>query len=75
MTAPADTKLLVVASPIADVSEIHEMTMQNDVKRMHQIPGVDLPAGKAVELKSGSDHIMLMLLEAPATAGTSVHRN
>ena len=34
--------------------------------------GLDLPAGKAVELKPGGYHVMLMDLKAPLTKDTTV---
>lgn len=72
LSATTATTLVAVESPIAAVSEIHEMTMHNDVMRMRQIPGIALPAGEPVELKPGGYHIMLMQLKAPATAGESI---
>lgn len=72
LRSTSTTTLVAVESPIAAVSEIHEMTMHDDVMRMREIPGIELPAGTPVELKPGGYHIMLMQLKAPATAGTSV---
>jgi copper(I)-binding protein len=65
LTAKDNLKLVGVSSPAAGVSEIHEMKMDKDVMRMAAIPALDLPAGKAVELKPGSYHVMLMDLKAP----------
>jgi len=45
------------------VVEIHEMKMDNNVMKMRQITGLDLAAGKMVELKPGSYHIMLLELK------------
>ena len=66
LTAKENTKLVGVSSPAAGVAEIHEMKMEKDVMKMSALPnGLDLPAGKAVELKPGGFHIMLMDLKLP----------
>jgi copper(I)-binding protein len=73
ITAKDNAKLVGVSSPVAGVAEIHEMKMDKDVMRMNALPnGLDLPAGKAVELKPGSYHVMLMDLKAPLVKDTSV---
>jgi copper(I)-binding protein len=72
LTAKADSKLLEARSPVAGVVEIHEMTMDKDVMKMRQIPGLALPAGKAVELKPGGYHVMLMDLKGQVKAGDVV---
>ena len=63
---------MAARSPVAGVVEIHEMTMVDNVMKMRAVPGLDLPAGKAVELKPGGYHVMLMDLKAPLKAGDSV---
>ena len=72
ITAPKAARLVEASSPVAGVTEIHEMTMDNDIMRMRAVPGIDLPAGKAVELKPGGYHVMLMDLKAPITEGQDV---
>jgi copper(I)-binding protein len=73
ITAKDNTKLIAVSSPVAGVAEIHEMKMDKDVMKMAALPnGLDLPAGKAVELKPGGYHVMLMDLKAPLTKETAV---
>ncbi|MCQ9379162.1 copper chaperone PCu(A)C [Methyloversatilis sp. XJ19-49] len=72
ITAPKAARLVEASSPVAGVTEIHEMTMDKDIMRMRAIPGIDLPAGKAVELKPGGYHVMLMDLKAPITEGQDV---
>ena len=46
LTAPNGARLVEVRSPVAGVVEIHEMTLDNNVMRMRQVPMIDLPAGK-----------------------------
>ncbi len=68
VTSKENAKLVAVSSPVASVVEIHEMKMDKDVMKMAALPnGLDLPAGKAVDLKPGSYHIMLMDLKLSLT--------
>ena len=65
--------LLSASSPAAGVVEIHEMSMDGNTMKMRALPkGLDLPAGKTVELKPGGYHVMLMDLKAPLKAGESI---
>lgn len=72
LSASSATRLVRAESPAAGVTEIHEMKMEGDVMKMRAIAGLDLPAGKAVELKPGGYHVMLMDLKAPLAQGTQV---
>jgi copper(I)-binding protein len=72
ITSPVDARLVQVKSPVAGVVEVHEMAMDGNVMKMRAIPGLDLPAGKAVELKPGGYHVMLMDLKQPLKAGDTV---
>jgi periplasmic copper chaperone A len=64
ITAKQDMKLVGLSSPVAGVSEVHEMSMDGGVMKMRALPGgIDLPAGKTVELKPGGLHLMLMDLK------------
>jgi hypothetical protein len=57
---------------VAGIVEIHEMSMDGTTMRMRAIPALDLPAGKAVDLKPGGYHVMLMDLKQPLKAGETV---
>ena len=72
LTAPQAMRLVQVESPAAGVAEVHEMKMEGDVMKMRALPGLDLPAGKTVDLKPGGYHVMLMDLKAPLAQGASV---
>ena len=66
-------KLVSASSPAAGVVEIHEMAMDGNTMKMRALPnGLDLPAGKAVALKPGGYHVMLMDLKAPLKTGEAV---
>ena len=65
LTAKDGAKLVAASSPVAGVTEVHEMKMEGDVMKMKAVAGgLDLPAGKTVELKPGGYHVMLMDLKA-----------
>ena len=73
ITAPAASTLISVSTPVAGVAEVHEMKMDGDVMRMRPLPkGLELPAGKAVQLKPGGYHLMLMDLKLPLQKDTTI---
>lgn len=72
LTAEKPARLVAAASPIAKVSQIHEMSMKDNVMKMQEVPGLDLPAGEAVELKPGGYHVMLIDLNAQVKGGDVV---
>jgi len=67
-----EAKLVAAQSPVAGVVEVHEMAMDNGVMKMRPIPFLALPAGKAVELKPGGYHVMLMDLKGQVKDGDMV---
>lgn len=75
ITSDKAVKLVAANSPAAETTEVHEMTMQGDVMKMRQVNEVVIDAGKSVELKPGSYHIMLMNLKKPVQAGSIVNLN
>jgi copper(I)-binding protein len=73
ITAKDGSKLVSASSPAAGVTEVHEMKMEGDVMKMRAVVGgLDLPAGKTVELKSGGFHVMLMDLKAALPKDSTV---
>jgi len=72
ITSTSGGKLVAASSPVAGVVEIHEMAMEGNLMKMRAIPGLDLPAGKAVDLKPGGYHVMLMDLKQPLKEGENV---
>lgn len=69
--AGADDKLVGASSPVSAKVEFHSMSMENNVMRMREVPAIDLPTGKRVELRPGGLHIMFIDLKAPLKAGES----
>jgi copper(I)-binding protein len=72
ITSTSGGKLVSAASPVAGVVEIHEMAMDGNVMKMRAVSALELPAGKAVELKPGGYHVMLMDLKQDLKTGESV---
>ncbi len=72
LNAAKDTRLVSASSPLTPVVEVHEMALQNDVMIMRQVPAVELPAGKTVELRPGGYHVMLMDLKQQVKEGDTV---
>lgn len=71
--ATENTRLVGVVSPVAGVAEVHEMKMDGGVMKMRAVEGgLEVPAGKTVELKSGSYHVMLMDLKAALPKDSTV---
>jgi copper(I)-binding protein len=69
----ADATLIAASSPVAGVTQIHEMVMSEGVMRMREVTGgVPLKAGQSFELKPGGYHIMMMDLKQPVRAGDRV---
>jgi periplasmic copper chaperone A len=66
-------RLVRGASPVAGVTEIHEMKMEGDIMKMRALPlGLDLPAGRSVDLAPGGYHIMLMDLKGALPKDSTV---
>ncbi len=72
ITSVQGGKVVAASSPVAGVVEVHEMAMEGNVMKMRALPSLDLPAGKAVELKPGGYHVMLMDLKQPLKDGETV---
>jgi copper(I)-binding protein len=72
LDSASDATLVQASSAVAGVVEIHRMSMQGDVMKMQQVPGIALPAGKTVMLEPGGYHIMLMELKRTLKAGETV---
>ena len=73
LTAPAGARLIGAQTPVAGVAEVHEMKMKGDVMKMRALQGgLELPAGRTVELKPSGYHVMLMNLKQPIAKGATV---
>lgn len=72
ITAKEGAQLVAASSPVAGVTEVHEMKMDGNIMKMRAVPVLDIPAGQTVELKSGGYHVMLMDLKAPLLKDSTV---
>jgi len=72
ITSATDATLVSASSPAAKVVEIHEMVMDGGVMKMRAVDKLALPAGKPVQLKPGSYHVMLMGITEPLAEGQTV---
>lgn len=72
ITSASGGKLVSASSPAAGAVEIHEMVMDGNVMKMRAVPGLELPAGKTVDLKPGGYHVMLLDLKKELKAGDTV---
>ena len=66
-------KLVSVETDVAEVAELHETKMENDVMKMSPIEGgIEVPAGGSAELKPGGMHVMLINLKKELVPGETV---
>ena len=73
LTASRDDRLIVVSSPVAGEGQIHEMKVTDGMMSMAELEdGLVLPAGEAVALQPGGNHIMLLALKQPLAEGEQV---
>jgi copper(I)-binding protein len=73
LSSAAGARLKSVSSPVAGVAQVHEMRMEGDVMKMAALEnGLELPAGKTVELKPGGYHVMLMDLKLPLKKDSTI---
>lgn len=73
LTSASDDRLMGITSTLAGRVQIHESRMESNMMMMHEVEGgLALPAGQAVELKPGGNHIMLLGVTEPLEAGDTV---
>jgi copper(I)-binding protein len=65
-------RLVSARSDVAQAVEIHISEVVGDIMTMHQVEGVDLPAGEQVQLEPGGLHIMLIGLNTDLNTGDHV---
>lgn len=65
-------RLIAVETPGAKKAEIHQSIDENGVAKMRPVPGIEIPAGGSIELKSGGYHLMLIGLKESLAEGMRV---
>jgi len=73
LTAAADDRLTAAESPAANLVQIHESRIEGGMMMMRELrDGLALPAGQAVALEPGGNHLMLLGVKEPLVAGDTV---
>lgn len=73
LTASRDDRLVSVTSPVSGLAQVHEMKVESNMMMMRELTdGLPLPAGTAVALAPGGNHIMLMGVAKPLVTGDTV---
>jgi periplasmic copper chaperone A len=62
-------RLLGASTPLAQKVEMHGGGMSHGVAIMRPLEGIDIAVGSIVEFKTGGNHLMLIGLQRPLTAG------
>ncbi len=65
-------KLISAKTDVAEVVELHETKIENEVMKMSPLPSVEAPAGGAVSLKPGGKHLMLINLKQELKPGQKI---
>ena len=66
----ADDRLVDASSTAADRVEMHTMSMDGDVMRMRQVPGIVIPAKGHIDMAPGNGyHLMLIGIHRPLKVG------
>lgn len=68
-TGSQSDRLLSVATPMAAVAELHEMSVDAGVMRMRGVAALDVRPGEKLQLKPGGYHVMLSELKQPLKVG------
>jgi copper(I)-binding protein len=76
LTSKQTARLVAVTSPVASAVEMHQSQIrsetQGDLMKMAEVDGIDLPAGKSVNLATGGYHLMLIGLKQQLKEGSTV---
>ena len=73
LSSTAEDRLVSATSPGANIVQIHESRMESNMMMMRQLEeGLPLPAGQAVTLEPGGNHLMLLGVKEPLVAGDTV---
>ena len=68
----AADRLVAASSPAAARVELHVHIHEGGVMKMREVPGYDVPAKGAFELKPGGAHLMFMDIRRPFKEGEKV---
>ncbi|MCG6932858.1 MAG: copper chaperone PCu(A)C [Gallionella sp.] len=72
ITSKHAAALVGVSSPAAETAALHSMQMEGGMMRMREVASLDIPPGKALNLRASGHHLMLMGLKEPLKEGQTV---
>ncbi|CUU71298.1 Copper metallochaperone%2C bacterial analog of Cox17 protein [Campylobacter hyointestinalis] len=64
--------LVSASNSVSKFTELHTHVSENGMKKMIQIPQIDIPAKSSIELKPGGLHIMMIGLSKAVNPGDKV---
>ena len=68
-----DDVLLSASTPLAQVVQLHDMKIEDNVMRMSELPdGITVPAGSTIVLKPSGMHLMLVRLDGQLVEGETL---
>jgi periplasmic copper chaperone A len=62
-------RLVGASSDVAEVVQVHETIVENEIMSMREVAAIEIAPGESVELKHGGYHIMLIDLKTDLKAG------
>lgn len=68
-TTGAADRLVGASAPVAGKTELHTMTMNNNVMQMRPVDAIQVAPGTEVKLQPGGLHVMLLDLKSPLKQG------
>jgi copper(I)-binding protein len=72
ITSAKGATLVGFSSPACKRPEMHSMAHDNGMMKMREVQAIELPAGRRVGLGESGYHLMLIDLQGPLKAGSSV---
>lgn len=72
ITSNKDGQIVAVSSSASDSAEIHSMVHENGMMKMRALDALPLKAKQEVALGADGNHLMLIGLKKPLSAGDSV---
>ncbi|ASM35475.1 periplasmic protein [Campylobacter sputorum subsp. bubulus] len=67
-----DIALVSATNSLSDVTELHTHIEENGMKKMIQVPKIDIKANSTTELKPGGLHVMFIGIKKPMVVGENV---
>lgn len=72
ITTSQAANITAASSPVAEVTELHTMTHEGGRMKMRTIEAIELTAGEKTDISRNGNHVMLIKLKQPLSAGESI---